>query len=124
MGNVNRGPLVIKTLASLVANEELTASELAVELGVSRYDAHAVLSRMAKRTKAGLKRIHIRRWIFDHEGARRYPRAVFAVGDREDAEKPRSRPKDIKRRYESKRKLKINSVFMLGMTREQRRQKS
>ena len=73
MSSLNRGQRVIDTTAAIVEFGEITASELAEYLGITRYDAHAVLNRMNKRTKAGLKRIHVVRYIDDHDGARTYP---------------------------------------------------
>jgi hypothetical protein len=121
MGTTNRGHVVIPTLAAIHEFGELTAQELADYLDIGRYDAHAVLNRMAKRTKAGVKRLHIVRWIEEHEGARRYPRAVFAIGDKPDAPKPRSNPAEVKRRYEQRRRLRntTNSVFNLGLSRKE-----
>lgn len=114
---LNRGKRVTDTTAALVEFGEITASELAEHLGISRYDAHAVLNRMNKRTKAGLKRIHIVRYVDDHYGARRYPRAVFSIGDFPDAKKPKANQNEVKRRYYARLKSRttMNSVFNLGM---------
>lgn len=117
MSSLNRGQRVIDTTAAIVEFGEITASELAEHLGITRYDAHAVLNRMNKRTKAGLKRIHVVRYINDHDGARTYPRAVFAMGDKPDAKKPKADQLAVKRRYYARLKSRttMNSVFNLGM---------
>lgn len=117
MSSLNRGRRVIATIAALVECGEITAMELAEHLGITRYDAHAVLNRMNKRTKAGLKRIHIVRYIDDHDGARTYPRAVFAMGDKPDAKKPKADQLAVKRRYYARLRSRItmNSVFNLGL---------
>jgi hypothetical protein len=117
LSSLNRGQRVIDTTAAIVEFGEITASELAEYLGVTRYDAHAVLNRMNKRTKAGLKRIHVVRYIDDHDGARTYPRAVFAMGDKPDAKKPKADQLAVKRRYYARLKSRttMNSVFNLGM---------
>lgn len=117
MSSLNRGQRVIDTTAAIVEFGEITAMELAEYLGITRYDAHAVLNRMNKRTKAGLKRIHIVRYIDDHDGARTYPRAVFAMGDKPDAKKPKADQLAVKRRYYARLKSRttMNSVFNLGM---------
>lgn len=117
MSTLNRGCRVIDTLATLAQLGEITAMELAEHLDIGRKDAHAVLRRMNQRTKAGLKRIHIVRYIHDHEGARMYPRAVYALGDLPDAPRPKSSVKAIKRRYYQRLKSRTltNSVFNLGM---------
>jgi hypothetical protein len=95
----------------------MTAMELAEYLGIARYDAHAVLNRMNKRTKAGLKRIYVVRYIYDHDGARKYPRPVYAIGDKPDAKKPKANQLAVKREYYARLKSRttMNSVFNLGL---------
>jgi len=117
LSSLNRGQRVIDTTATLVQLGEITASELAEHLGITRYDAHAVLNRMNKRTKAGLKRIYVVRYVDDHDGARTYPRAVYALGDKRDAKKPVADQLAVKRRYYARLKSRttMNSVFNLGM---------
>ena len=117
MSSLNRGQRVIDTTATLVQLGEITASELAEHLAITRYDAHAVLNRMNKRTKAGVKRIYVVRYVDDHDGARTYPRAVYALGDKRDAKKPVADQLAVKRRYYARLKSRttMNSVFNLGM---------
>ena len=117
MSSLNRGRVVIDTTAAIVEFGEITAMELAEYLGISRYGAHAVLNRMNKRTKAGLKRIHIVRYIHDHDGARKYPRAVYAMGDKPDAKKPKANQLAVKREYYARLKSRttMNSVFNLSL---------
>lgn len=117
MSSLNRGRRVIATIAALVECGEITAMELAEHLGITRYDAHAVLHRMSKRTKAGLKRAYVVRYIYDHDGARNYPRAVYALGDKPDAPKPKADQLAVKREYYARQKSHstMNSVFNLGM---------
>jgi DNA-binding MarR family transcriptional regulator len=117
LSSLNRGPRVIDTLATIEEFGEVTAMELAEYLGITRYDACAVLNRMIKRTKAGLKRIYIIRYIHDHEGARKYPRAVYAQGDRPDAKKPKADQNAVKREYYARLRSRttMNSVFNLGL---------
>ena len=117
LSSLNRGQRVIDTTAAIVEFGEITAMELAEYLDITRYDAHAVLNRMNKRTKAGLKRIYVVRYIDDHDGARNYPRAVFAMGDKPDAKKPKADQLAVKRRYYARLKSRttMNSVFNLGL---------
>lgn len=117
LSSLNRGQRVIDTTAAIVEFGEITAMELAEYLGITRYDAHAVLNRMNKRTKTGLKRIHVVRYIDDHDGARTYPRAAFAIGDKPDAKKPKADQLAVKRRYYARLKSRttMNSVFNLGL---------
>ena len=120
MTTLNTGPNVIKALAALKEFGRMSAQELADWADITRYDAHAVLLRMNKRTKAGDKRIHIIDWTYGHDGARRYPRPVFALGDQRDKPKPKSDLAANRRRYEAKVHAmhRMSSVFNLAMTRE------
>ena len=117
MSCLNRGQRVTDTIVALVQLGEMTAMELAEYLDIARYDAHAVLNRMNKRTKAGLKRIYVVRYIYDHDGARKYPRPVYAIGDKPDAKKPKADRLAVKREYYARLKSRttMNSVFNLGL---------
>jgi len=116
----NTGRRVIVALEALSEFGQLTAQELADYTDMSRYDAHAVLTRVNKRTKAGEKRIHIVKWTYIHDDARRYPRAVYGLGDKLDAKKPKPNIKENRRRSEAKRNttFRMNSVFNMAMTRD------
>jgi len=120
----NTGPNVIKVLEALQEFGRMTAQEFADIADITRYDAHAVLRRMNKRTRAGDKRIHIADWSHAHDGARRYPRPVFALGDKPDKAKPKSDIRAIRARYEAKknRMFRMNSVFNMAMTRDRVRE--
>lgn len=124
MTTTNTGQHVIKALEAFNEFGRMTAQEFADYADIGRYDAHAVLNRMAKRTKAGDKRIHIADWTHGHDGARRYPRPVYALGDKLDKKKPKADPAANRRRHEqSKHKMyRMNSVFNLAMTRDKIRE--
>ena len=120
MSSTNTGSHVIKVLEALETFGQITAQEFADYADIGRYDAHAVLNRMAKRTKAGEKRLYVADWTYDHDDARRYPRAVFMLGDKPDKPKPKPDVRENRRRSESKRNrtFRMNSVFNLAMTRD------
>lgn len=124
MTTTNTGPNVIKALEALSEFGRMSAQEFADWAEISRYDAHAVLGRMSKRTKAGEKRIYVADWTHGHDGARRYPRPVYALGDQRDKPKPKADPAANRRRHEqSKHKMyRMNSVFNLAMTRDKIRE--
>lgn len=124
MTTTNTGPHVIKALEALQEFGRMTAQEFADMADISRYDAHAVLRRMNKRTKAGDKRLHVADWVYGHDGARRYPRPVYALGDQRDKPKPKASPAANSRRYEQgkNRMYRMNSVFNLAMTRDRIRE--
>jgi len=124
MGTTNRGPHVAKALEAFAEFGRMTAQEFADYADIGRYDAHAVLNRMNKRTKDGLKRIYIADWTYAHDDARRYPRAVFATGDKEDKKKPKPNIKANRQRSEHKRNktLRMNSVFNMALNRDKIRE--
>ena len=124
MSTTNKGVLVTKAWEALHEFSKITAQEFADYADIGRYDAHAVLNRMSKRTKAGVKRIYIADWVYNHDDARRYPRAVFMIGDKPDKKKPKPDVAENKRRYEQggNRMYRINSVFNLAMTRDKIRE--
>jgi hypothetical protein len=115
---------VIKALEAFAEFGRLTAQEFADYADIGRYDAHAVLNRMNKRTKAGEKRIYVADWTHGHDNARRYPRAVFMLGDKPD--KPRPKPDIRLNRQRSEHKsikaIRMTSVFNMGLTRDTVRQ--
>jgi hypothetical protein len=102
----------------------MTAQEFADYADIGRYDAHAVLNRMNKRTKAGVKRIYVADWTYEHDDARRYPRAVFMLGDKEDKKKPQPNIRLNRQRSETNRnaQFRMNSVFNMAMTRDKIRE--
>jgi hypothetical protein len=124
MGTTNTGMHVIKALEALAEFKRLTAQEFADYADIGRYDAHAVLNRMNKRTKAGEKRIYVADWTHGHDNARRYPRAVFMLGDKPD--KPRPKPDIRLNRQRSEHKsikaIRMTSVFNMGLNRDAVRQ--
>lgn len=115
---------MIKVLEALTECGRMSAQEFADWAEISRYDAHAVLRRMNQRTQAGEKRIHIADWTYGHDGARRYPRPVYALGDKRDKAKPKVDVAANRRRYEQgkNRMYRMTSVFNLAMTRDKIRE--
>jgi hypothetical protein len=79
---------------------------------------------MNKRTKEGVKRIYVADWTYSHDDARRYPRAVFMMGDKPD--KPRPKPNIRLNRQRSEHKtakaIRMSSVFNMGLTRDKIRE--
>lgn len=99
----------------------MTRAEMCQQLGMDRMTLSAVVTRMNRPGKTYPKRVYVTGYVFDHDGKRRYPRAVYALGDAPDAKRPRSNVKENKRRYREAEKLRMtmNSVFHLGRTRRQ-----
>lgn len=98
-------------------------AELEQTAGIPKELIAAVVSRMNKKTPRIGKQIHITHYVYDAESARRYPRAVYALGAGVDAKKPVPPTKENKRRYAAKCKgwYGMNSVFNLGKSRDQLR---
>ena len=124
MASTNTGSHVIKAYEALHEFGKITAQEFADYADIGRYDAHAVLNRMVKRTKAGEKRIHIADWTYDHDDARRYPRAIFMLGDKPDKRRPKPDVAANRRRSELNRTntFRMSSVFNMGMSRDKIRE--
>jgi len=76
-----------KALSDLGA---MTGAELCQELGVDKPELSAVVSRMTRPSKTMPKRIYVVGYTFEHETHdRRYPRAIYALGDFPDKPKPK-----------------------------------
>jgi hypothetical protein len=120
----NTGVHVLKALEALAEFGRMTAQEFADYADIGRYDAHAVLNRMNKRTKAGLKRLHVADWTYTHDDAKRYPRAVYMVGDLPDKKKPKPNIKENRKRSEHKRNniIRATSIFNMAMPRDKIRE--
>lgn len=96
----------------------MTMAELVDLTGIDKYNSAAILQGLNTPSARKAKRVYIVRYVFDHEGARRYPRAVYAVGDLPNAPKPKSNGKAIRQRYRAAKKtrMKSNFVFNLGQS--------
>ena len=117
------GDVTQAVLEMLTQFGPMTRSEICKHLEREKDEIAAVVSRLHKRSPRAGKRVHIESYVYDMEGERFYPRAVYAIGDKPDAKRPKPDPKEVKRRYwaRSQLKLKANSVFNLGLSRTQLR---
>ena len=99
----------------------MTRIELQAHISEGAGGVSSVLSRLRKPQKTTPKRVYIKTFVHDQENARTYPRAVYALGDKPDAKRPRMSRLEIRRRYDAKRKKRytMNSVFNLSKTRDQ-----
>jgi len=108
---------ILKGLAEL---GPMTRSEIQEAVGVDKESIAAIVSRLHKDTPRTGKQIYITGWVFDAEGQRRYPRAIYALGAKPDTKKPKASTLDNRRRYERKRHalFAMNSVFNMGKSRD------
>lgn len=111
------GTIVAQMLRVLASLGPMTNSELCAELKQDKEKVGAVLNRMNKASPKMPKRVYIIRYVYDADGARRYPRAVYSIGDKQNAPKPKADVNANRRRHRAKRALRVNSVFMLGTPR-------
>lgn len=115
------GALIASITRVMEKGGEMTRADICAELGLSHDRVSAVISRMHRDTPVTGKQVYICRYVFDAEGKRRYPRAVYALGNLPDAKKPASQRKENRRRYEENRKARVATVRLdsAGWTRRQ-----
>lgn len=94
-----RGAIVKSILRMLDEEGPMTRAEICKRLGRSKDEVAAVVSRLNKRSPVAGKRIYIKEYVYDMEGERTYPRALYALGGSKDAPKPKPDHKAIKLRY-------------------------
>lgn len=117
---VNYGETTKAILKGLAELGPMTRAEVLVCVGVDRNSVSAILSRLHKDTPRIGKQIYITGWVYDAEGMRRYPRAIYDLGSKPDAKKPKSSEIENRRRYERKRHAMyaMNSVFNMAKSRD------
>lgn len=115
------GELVSKILQALKDYGPMTRIEICDVLHTTRKSVSAVMTRLNKTGPASPKRIYVKAYVHDHEGQRRYPRAVYDLGDKPDAKPPGADPVGARKRYHQRKKMlnTANSVFNLALTRKQ-----
>ena len=114
------GSLVQQIETALTDIGPMTGAELCQEIGVEKPELSAVVSRMCKPSLTMPKRLYVTAYTYEHEThGRRYPRAIYALGDLPDKPKPKTSRKEIVRRYNENKRKKMtgNSVFNLGLPR-------
>ncbi len=97
----------------------MTRSELCDHMKRDRREIASVVSRMARPTKTLPKRLYISGYVYDHDYGRRYPRAVYSLGDKPNVKAPGPQSDANKKRYNKGRRLRMtgNSVFNWGLPR-------
>lgn len=115
------GETSTKILKIIIEYGPMTRHEVCEHLGVNRMHVSAIITRMTKDTPIAGKRLYIQSYVYDSEGQKRYPRAVYAAGSLPDAKRPKPDVKETRRRYNAnlRKRMTGNSVFNLGLTRRQ-----
>lgn len=94
-----------------------TRTEICAELGL----CESAGIKLVRRLHRGHCIIHISGWIYElGDGGRRYPRARYAFGPGKDRPKPPIDRKAIYKRYRERCKMRVTSVFDLGLPIKQR----
>lgn len=103
-----RSPIEDDIVAALNEIGDLSSFELSQALPHRRpEDVRHRLSRMWRTEK-----VHVVAWIYDAEGGRTYPRAVYRLGPGKDKTKPKRLTKsECTQRYAARKKLKVASIF-------------
>lgn len=111
-----------KILALLAEHEQLSRVEIQKELELTKRSASALLSKLLKPTPRQSKRIYVIAYTFDDEGARAYPRPLYALGDRPDARRPDMRL-ERRREYRRVEGQRVASVWDLALPSSHRARK-
>lgn len=94
----------------------MTRVDLEVTLGLTKEETSRLMFCIVKASPRKPQRAHIKQYVYDQEGQKRYPRAVYAFGPGKNAERPERDTKATQKRSRDKRKLmtSTNSVFNLA----------
>lgn len=113
--NREYGEVVRAMLRALTDDGPMTSSELCKRVNSTHDKSARVISGLLRASaRYPVKRIYIQGYVFDAEGARRYPRAVYALGDYPNAVKPKVSKAANAKRWRDRKKLRVNSVWALG----------
>jgi len=113
-----RGDTTKRILDAVAEYGPMTTREICDLLGLDILRSGSLVARLSVARKLVPKRLYIERWILDAEGQKLYPRAVYALGDKPCAKRPKPDRVSVQRRYRQKlySKYKANSVFNLRYT--------
>jgi hypothetical protein len=115
------GQIVNEVIEVLFEQGPMTRAELCQALNKHATKLSAVIHRMRKESAEKTKRIYISGWVYDAEGKRRYPRAVYSLGNKPCVGKPPKNQKAVRRKSDVRIRalMTMNSVFNMGMTRRE-----
>jgi hypothetical protein len=121
------GQLSTAILQAIAELGPMTRAELCDHLKSSANSVSSVIARLRKTTAECPQRLYICGWVYDHEGVRPYPRAQYALGAEPD--KRHNRRTSVRQRRATltsakEDRLRMASVFHLGMTRDELRERT
>jgi hypothetical protein len=117
---VKRRQVAKEMLTALAELGPMTTVELCHYIGTTKDKSGAILGRLMKASPLRPKRVYVSGWTYDAEGARRYPRPIYSIGDGKDKPMPSIPANEHQRRYRKKKAKMVNSVFQLGTPIKQR----
>lgn len=96
----------------------MTKGAIAEELGLESSQLGGTISNLMKRCvrPKRARQIYIKRWTDEQVGERCYPRAVYAIGNKPDAEQPAVDP-SVRRKVARAKRIRLErsaSVFSLA----------
>lgn len=98
----------------------MSRAEICARLGVEKFVSSAIVSRLNRAWPKTPKRVYVSHYVYDMEGERRYPRAVFALGDLPDAKKPKADHKAVRRRSDQKMRALRTQNFVFNLAKPRR----
>ena len=101
----------------------MTRVDLCRGLGKEKEHVASTISRMCRTQKTVPQRLYVSGYVFDSEveGDRRYPRALYSLGAKPNAKKPKPDDAANALRYRERNKLQCSSIFNLGLKGRYRR---
>lgn len=117
MGVGHRNGNIGKVIKALQEVGPMTMADVMNETGLNKNSASRALVDLIKDSKRIKKRAYVKEWVYDQEGQRRYPRAVYAWGNKPDKEKPKEDKSVTQKRHRTKKRMlrAVNSVFNFGL---------
>ena len=95
----------------------MTRVDLEQLLGLTKAQTSRLMSCIIFESARRPQRAHIQNFIYDQEGQKPYPRAVYAFGPGANAKRPKRDSPAVQRKSRLKRKniISMNSVFNMAM---------
>jgi hypothetical protein len=110
-----RTGVVAAMLAALEELGPMTGSELCEAIGSTHVESGRMINIITHAGKTVPKRAYVQGYTYDGEGQRRYPRAIYALGDKPNVPKPKRDVAANSRRWRERKQMRVNSVWALGL---------